>query len=389
MPKVLFVVGNWVWGGGGLQKTVKMLIENLPARWEREVLSLHPSPVIMRIGRRKDLPVPKNVKMHMIEKNAIVSRFLSLIRFLKESKPDIISAHISPAGDFPLLILARKIAHTSAPLILWNHGFRQFPRRYRPFAPLVKYMLRKNVNTIVAISQGLEKFIEKVWRVPREKLMTIYPPRVGEEMLRAAEEVPKEYKLFPPQNIKIVAVARLSPREKDFQTLLRAFALLRKKYKKANLFLVGGGGEKDVAQIMQWIEGLSLRDSVFLVGHRANPYPYIKYADISVLSSVSEGLGTVIVESMALGCPVIATDCPFGPRELIGNNENGIIVPMKDYIKMAEGMMKILEDEELRNKIIENAKKKAEEFRISTSVQKFEGLLNKLLKETRRNGDVI
>jgi glycosyltransferase involved in cell wall biosynthesis len=62
---------------------------------------------------------------------------------------------------------------------------------------------------------------------------------------------------------------------------------------------------------------------------------------------------------------------------------------MKDYAKMAEGMMRILEDDELRNRIIENGKKKAEEFRISACVQKFEGLLNKLLKETRRNGDAI
>jgi glycosyltransferase involved in cell wall biosynthesis len=246
---------------------------------------------------------------------------------------------------------------------------------------LIKYILSKKADFIVAVSHDLKKFMEKVWKVPKWKLTTIHSPILGEEMFRNALKEPEEYKALPPKSIKIVAVARLSPKEKDFQTLLRAFSLLKEKYKNAKLFLVGGGDKKDVAQIIQWIEGLSLRDSVFYLGHRANPYPYIKYADISVLSSFSEGFPRVVAESMALGCPVVATDCPFGPRELIGENENGILVPMKDYIKMAEGMIRILEDDELRKRIIENAKRKAEEFRISTSVQKFEELLIKLLKE--------
>jgi glycosyltransferase involved in cell wall biosynthesis len=93
-----------------------------------------------------------------------------------------------------------------------------------------------------------------------------------------------------------------------------------------------------------------------------------------------EALGRTMVEAMALGCPVVAGDCPFGPRELIGDNENGILVPMGNPSAMAEAMKKVLDDEELRNKIIKNGLKKAEEFRLPLSIRKRENLFNELLR---------
>ncbi|MGB9877626.1 MAG: glycosyltransferase, partial [bacterium] len=180
-----------------------------------------------------------------------------------------------------------------------------------------------------------------------------------------------------PQSVKIVTVARLDLKNKDFKTLLDAFALLKGKYPESKLFIVGGGGEREKRIITDWMAELSLEGSVFLLGHRPNPFPYVRYADVFVLSSFSEGLGRVIVEAMALGCPVVATNCPFGPRELIGNNENGIIVPVKDPKAMAEGIGKILEDKNLRQRIIENGLRKASEFFVSLSVRKYEKLFQK------------
>ena len=242
--------------------------------------------------------------------------------------------------------------------------------------PIRKYVLRKGVNHFVAVSKDLQSLIEEKLEVPREKVSTIYNPIVAEEMFESAMAVPPEYNEFS-NSIKVVSVARLSI-GKDFLTLLRAFFLFREKYNSAKLFIVGEGPDRE--QIIKWINELKLGDSVLLLGARINPYPYIKYADIFAFTSFREGLGRTIVEAMALGCPVVATDCPTGPRELIGDNENGILVPMRDPTAMAEGMMRILEDEELRNRIIENGKRKAEEFRISTSVQKREELFRKLLR---------
>jgi glycosyltransferase involved in cell wall biosynthesis len=309
----------------------------------------------------------------------------SLVKFLRKSSPDIISTHILLTGSLlPLVFLAKKLACLPAPIVATIHGaYMDFPRgSFKDFLtlPIRKYVLRKGVSHFVAVSQDLQSLIAKKLRVPREKVSTIYNPIVGEEMFESAKDEPAEYKKFS-DNVKVVAVSRLDP-SKDFLTLLRAFSLFRGKYNSAKLFIVGEGPDRE--QIIKWINESKLGDSVILLGARINPYPYMKYADIFAFTSLSEGLPRVIVEAMALGCPVVATDCPTGPRELIGDNENGILVPMRDPTAMAEGMMRILEDEELRNRIIENGKRKAEEFRISTSVQKREELFRKLLMGDER-----
>ncbi|MGB9607894.1 MAG: glycosyltransferase [bacterium] len=378
--KIAFVVPEWEWGGGGLQKTVKTIAEELSNTWQVEILSLRPSPVIMKIGKRNNLPIPRNVKMYMIERSGLLSRFFALVKFLKLHRPDLFSVHFSPLGpDFLLLLLARKLSGISAPIVLTNHGVRYAPRRYILLSFFIKrFILPKYIDFFVSVSHDLQKFMERVWKVPLSKLTTIYNPIVSEDIYRLSEIEPEEYKACP-QSVKIVTVARLDLKNKDFKTLLDAFALLKGKYPESKLFIVGGGGEREKRIITDWMAELSLEDSVFLLGHRPNPFPYLRYADVFVLSSFSEGLPTVIVEAMALGCPVVATNCPFGPRELIGNNENGIIVPVKDPKAMAEGIGKILEDKNLRQRIIENGLRKASEFFVSLSVRKCEKLFQKFL----------
>jgi glycosyltransferase involved in cell wall biosynthesis len=381
--KVLFVIDAW--GIGGRQKSVKSLIENLSDEWESEILLLRGVWLAKLDKRRSKFPFPKNAKVSKIEESSVPSFILSLVKFLRKSSPHIISTHIMPTVSLlPMIWLAKKIVGLPAPIIATVHGSNldYSKKSFKEFLslPIRKYVIRKGVNHFVAISKDLQSLIEEKLKVPREKVSTIYNPIVGEEMFESAKEEPPEYKEFS-VNIKVVAVSRLSI-DKDFLTLLRAFSLFREKYNSAKLFIVGEGPDRE--QIIKWINKLKLGDSVLLLGARINPYPYIKYADIFAFTSLREGLGRTIVEAMALGCPVVATDCPTGPRELIGNNENGILVPIRDPNAMAKGMMRILEDEELRNRIIENGKRKAEEFRISTSVQKREELFRKLLMRSRR-----
>jgi glycosyltransferase involved in cell wall biosynthesis len=210
--------------------------------------------------------------------------------------------------------------------------------------------------------------------------MTIYNPIVDDAMFENLFE-PPEYKACP-DCLKILSVGRLDLDTKDFFTLLKAFSLFHKNAEDSKLFIIGEGPDRE--RIRKEIQRLKLEDSVLLLGARLNPYPYIKYADIFVHSSFVEALGRTMVEAMALGCPVVAGDCPFGPRELIGDNENGILVPMGNSSAMAEAMKKVLLDEELRNKIMKNGLKKPEEFRLSLSIRKRERLFNELLQGRRK-----
>lgn len=259
-----------------------------------------------------------------------------------------------------------------------NHDTLEFPVDELITYPLRKYILKRKIDCLVMISKGLEKIAETRWGIPWEKLITIYNPIVGEEIFENYPE-PEEYKAFPGVP-KIVAVSRLDLDTKDFPTLLRAFALFKKRYERAKLFIIGDGPDKE--KIQKFASELGLEDSVELLGFRANPYPYIKYADVLVHFSLVEALGRTIVEAMALGCPVVATDCPVGPRELIDNNENGILVPMKNPEKMAEAMIRIIEDKELRGRLVKNGEKIAQRFSALTAVRKREELFRDLVKHS-------
>jgi len=401
--KILIINGDW--GMGGISRIIKNTMENLANDWEKELLLLRSAKFAKRNQENERLfPFPRNTKVFTIEEDDVFIRFFALVRFLRDSRPHLICSHFLPGGNQLLLIYAaKKLAGLLSPIVAVHHGsyvfanypfasilrhrgsFIDFPRngRFDMFTlHLRKYIVKEKIEAIVTVCKDLEKLVRASWDISSDKIITIYHPIVGEEIFEYSQPEPSEYKNLH-DSIKVVMVARLSTGSKDFQTLLRAFSLLTKKEKKAKLFLVGDGPGKD--KIVQWIEDLNLKESVFLLGARPNPYPYIRYADVFTFASKFEGLGVVIVEAMALGCPVVATDCPVGPRELIGDNENGILVPMKDPEKMAEAMIRIMEDEELRIRIVENGKRKAQEFSISTSVRKYEELFKKLLERRGLN----
>jgi glycosyltransferase involved in cell wall biosynthesis len=399
MRKILAIYAIWLIGGA--ERVIKNLLEALPTNWKKELLLFR---TLTHAKEVKELeyhfPFPKNTKVSKIEKNSSISRFFLLVRYLKQSQPDIIWNHFLPYSNATKLIfLAKLAARIKAPIVCTHHGsetlsriplsfLKKHPGSFIDFdhdnfldSIFRKFIVDKGISKIVSVCKDVQERVELSWGLNTDKIITIYNPLVWDDIYEMAREEPPEYKELT-NTIKIVKVSRLDTYHKDFRTLLTAFALLRKEYENVRLFIVGEGSGK--GQILEWIEELKLKDSVNLLGARVNPYPYVRYADVFAFSSFFEGLGNVIVEAMALGCPVVATDCPVGPRELIGNNENGILVPMRDPVAMAEGMKKIIKDQGLRKRIIENGRKKSEEFRVSTCVRKYEEIFEKVLKEYRR-----
>lgn len=173
----------------------------------------------------------------------------------------------------------------------------------------------------------------------------------------------------------IVTACRFSP-PKDLETLLRAFRIVRDN-RPAKLLLIGEGELR--AQIESLIDDLELKDDVLLPGFMANPFPYVAKADIFVLSSLTEGFGNVIVEAMALGVPVVASDCPTGPAEIIEHGVNGYLVPLKDHQTMASQLLALLSDESLRSRIAVAGKERSHAFSIEKMTADYENyMLNAL-----------
>jgi glycosyltransferase involved in cell wall biosynthesis len=173
----------------------------------------------------------------------------------------------------------------------------------------------------------------------------------------------------------IVSASRFSS-QKDFPTLLAAFKDVLAR-RPAKLILVGDGElRQDIERVAS---ELGIREHVVLVGFRENPFPYMAQADIFVLSSFFEGFGNVIVEAMALGVPVVATDCPSGPGEIISDGENGFLVPVGDARALADRFTTLLADDERRSSLVRSGLERAEQFSVGKMLAAFDGYLNEML----------
>ncbi|MDT8407752.1 MAG: glycosyltransferase, partial [Methylococcales bacterium] len=155
---------------------------------------------------------------------------------------------------------------------------------------------------------------------------------------------------WPENTAKFVAVGRLVPK-KDYPTLLKAFAQLTQNH-PSELIILGEGPER--ARLEALVRELAIKDQVQLPGRCDNPYAVLARADGYVLSSMSEGMPSALIEALACRCPVVSTRCPSGPEEILEQGQYGQLVPVGDVSALREAMRGILTDpmpgEELRRR---------------------------------------
>lgn len=169
----------------------------------------------------------------------------------------------------------------------------------------------------------------------------------------------------------VVMAARLNA-QKDFSTLLTAFAAVHQST-GARLILLGEGEERPL--IEAHIKAAGLQNAVTLEGFVDNPFPWMLLADVVVLSSHFEGFGLVLVEAMALGRPVVATDCPSGPAEIIRDGIDGFLVPVGDAQVLGERLIRLLEDPAAARQMGERARMGADAFSKTAMIEQYRRVL--------------
>lgn len=266
----------------------------------------------------------------------------ALARYLREQRPFALLAAKDRAGR--AAVLARRLARTDTRIVMRLGTNLSTAMADKPtFARWLRYRpirwLYPRVDQIVAVSDGVAEDTAAIARIPREHIRVIRNPVITPELEKLAAE-PCDHPWFQPGQPSIIVGAGRFQRQKDFPTLIRAFAQVQAQPPCRLVILGDGGGQ---AKLEALISELGLGDRVDLPGFRTNPYSYLARADLFVLSSAWEGSPNVLTEAMALGTPVVSTNCPSGPRELLDGGRYGPLVSVGDVNGLARAMAETLD----------------------------------------------
>lgn len=216
------------------------------------------------------------------------------------------------------------------------------PLWYRIGLPLLLRFLYPRASAVAGVSRGVAETVAKYSGIPHDKVQVLYNPVISPEVFEAAREDPGHKWLSSGEYKVVLGVGRLSP-EKNYALLLRAFARAYELDSRLRLLILGDGKLRH--ELDELAEEKGLREVIDLPGYTRNPYAFMARADLFVNSSNFEGLPTVLIEALACGCPVVSTDCPSGPREILEDGRWGRLVPVGDEETLAEAMLESLAQE--------------------------------------------
>jgi glycosyltransferase involved in cell wall biosynthesis len=318
-------------GSGGVERMLVSLIRGFVGLGQAVdlVLVRAESPHLRRL--------PPAVRVVRLGTSHTLLASWALARYLRDRRPAALLAAKDRAGR--AAVMARRLAGTDTRLVLrlgTNLSAAMADRS--PLERWLRYwpirLLYPAVDRIVAVSEGVAEDTAAIARIPPAGIRVIRNPVITPELEALARE-PCDHPWLQPGEPPVVIGAGRMQRQKDFPTLIRAFAELHRS-RACRLIILGDGGERP--KLQRLIRDLGLEGDVDLPGFQANPFPFLVRARLFVLSSLWEGSPNVLTEAMALGTPVVSTDCPSGPRELLENGRFGPLVPPTDVRALAAAM---------------------------------------------------
>lgn len=321
-------------GGGGAERVALATVNDLLARGQKVDLVL-----VQRVGALLDM-VPAEVNIVSLDSTSFRRALRPLVRYLRQSKPDVIHAFMWPLTI--VAVIARRMARSRALLLLNDQvAFGRATMRGSVELALLRATVRifyPQADVRIACADGAADSLASLSGLRRDQFKVIYNPVVPPDRLETSAEVEA---LWGDADKRILTIASLKP-QKNQALLLRAFAAM-KGSDRARLLILGEGPLR--ADLEALARSLGIADRVAMPGFNIDPWPFLASTNLFVMSSDWEGMPVAMAEALHAGLPIVSTDCPSGPAELLDRGAFGRLVPCGDEKALAEAMAAALADD--------------------------------------------
>ncbi len=336
-PTIAIFLGSF--GGGGIEGAFANLAHGLIQKGL--IVDLVLSQVVSEEHLKR---LPPETRIINLKAPKLYRSLPRLVGYLREKKPVAMLSASHYTNE--IAVLAKQLSGVSTRVVVCEQNQfsikvangTKLKHRLMPF--FAKHFYPR-ADGIVAVSGGVADDLAQMTGISRERIQVIYNPVLTPEVLEKSKK-PLDHPWFNPGEPPVILGVGKLQAQKDFPTLIRAFAEVQ-KVQSARLMILGWGPDKP--QLEALIRDLDLENDVELAGFQKNPHAYMAQSKVFVLSSAWEGLGNVLIEAMAAGSPVVSTDCPSGPAEILDNGKYGFLTPVGDSKALAEAILKTLSGE--------------------------------------------
>lgn len=322
--------------GGGAQKVMVALVNEWAERG-------HTVDLVLGIAEGPFLPeVSSAVRIVDLKSARVLKSLPGLVRYLNRERPHAMLSAMSHTNVVALI--ARKIAYHRFRLVISErnslHGADYLSSSLHQ--RVVRWLmprLYRDADAITVVAEAMKAELATAIRLDPNAIIAIPNPAPGQDTLRMLAARPAGHSWLEARSCPVIlGIGRLTD-QKDFATLIDAFVLIRAT-QPAKLILLGEGEERSALE--RKIADAGLTEHVSLLGFVDNPYAFLSRSDVFVLSSRWEGFPNVLVQAMACGTPVVSTDCPTGPREILEDGRWGALVPVGEAAAMAAAILETL-----------------------------------------------
>lgn len=348
---------------GGVQRSMTNLAQSLSKHGYSVYL------VVAQVDENFRSQIPQELGVVNLNARSMFRALPALVRYLKQDRPAcLISSQMHVNLN---AIIACQLSRTDSFLVISEHNdvhsvYRNATTVKGRLVPWLARLLYKKADRIVAVSGGVADGLATWLGMDRDKIHVIHNPLVNGRIFQEASESLDHPWFQSGQPPVVLTVGRLE-KQKDHETLIRAFARVVEQI-PARLVILGEGGLRKTTQAL--IVELGLETLVELPGFVSNPFAYMGRAAVFVLSSAWEGLPGVLVEAMACGCPLVSTDCPSGPAEILENGKWGALVPVGDSDALSQAILAAI-----KNPPPEGLQEAARQYSIEKGTQDYLRLL--------------